>query len=112
MRLPLPPCRREVAMTVCFAILLPTLGGCEHDPAKTVNLQITGVSDEATRDEIQETLEGMTDGSSHFMTTTWSGETMRVKLSPVTDVEAFTRKINFGEVVEVDDRTVKVQFVD
>jgi len=33
-----------------------------------------------------------------------------VELFPVSDVQAFSKKIDFGRVVEVKDRTVKVEF--
>jgi hypothetical protein len=37
------------------------------------------------------------------------GGVLTVELSPVKDVEAFARKIDFGKVTEVKDRTVTVQ---
>ena len=105
---------RFLSLAALAAVLL-TQSGCnisfEQDPAETVTVQITGVDDASDRDDIQETLKGMTDGSSHMMTTSSSGDTMTVSLSPVKDVEAFSKKINFGKVTEVDDRTIKVEFV-
>ena len=105
---------RCAALPVLAAVLL-TQSGCnfsfEHDPAKTVTVEITGINDDDDRDEIGETLKGMTDGSSHLMTFFSSGDKMTVELSPVGDVKAFSRKINFGEVTEVDGRTIKVEFV-
>jgi hypothetical protein len=109
------PIRRRDFMPAIVAAIVLCLAGCgisfEHDPAKTVTVVITGISADADREEVGETLKGMTDGSSHLMTSSSSGTTMTVKLSPVSDVEAFSRKINFGEVTEVDERTVKVDFV-
>ena len=106
---------RCATMPVLVASLL-TLSSCnisfEQDPAKTVTVEITGIHDDDDRDEIQETLKGMTEGSSHMMTTSSSGDKMTVKLSPVGEVKAFSRKINFGEVTEVDGRTIKVTFVE
>ena len=105
---------RRVALSALTAVLL-TQSSCsfnfEHDPAETVTVEITGVNDEDDRDEIRETLKGMTDGSSHLMTSSSSGKKMTVRLSPVKDVQAFSRKINFGEVTQVDGRTVRVEFV-
>ena len=107
-------CFRGVALAVVAAILL-TQSSCnlsfEQDPAETVTVEITGVNDEEVRDEIRETLQGMAEVSSHVMTSSSSGDKMTVKLSPVGDVKAFSRKINFGEVTEVDGRTIKVEFV-
>ncbi len=109
-----PRCFRCAVLSVLTAILL-TQSSCnisfDQDPAKTVTVEITGVNDDDDRDEIGETLKGMAEGSSHMMTSSWSGDKMTVKLSPVGDVKAFSRKINFGEVTEVDGRTIKVEFV-
>ncbi len=110
----LPIRGRDFTPAIVAAIVF-SLAGCgisfEHDSAKTVTVVITGISTAADREEVGETLQGMTDGSSHLMTSSSSGSTMTIKLSPVTDVEAFSRKINFGDVTEVKDRTVKVTFV-
>lgn len=102
------------ALALVAAVLLG-ITGCdisfEHDPAETVTVEISGIDSKRDRESVQETLQGMTDGSSHFITSTSSGGEMTVKLSPVRDVEAFSRKINFGEVTEVEGRTVKVEYV-
>jgi hypothetical protein len=99
---------------VLLAVLLPQ-SGCnlsfEQDPATTVTVEITGVDNDSDRENIQETLKEMTDGSSHMMTSSSFGDTMTVSLSPVEDAEAFSKKINFGKVTEVDGRTIKVEFV-
>ena len=105
---------RYAALPILAAVLL-TLSSCnisfEQDPAKTVTVEITGVNDDVDGDEIRETLKGMAEGSSHMMTSSSSGDKLTVKLSPVGDVEAFSQKINFGKVTEVDGRTIKVDFV-
>ena len=110
-----PPQPLRGTMLPILAVGLLMLSSCsfsfEVDPATTVMVEITGVNDEEDRDDIRETLIGMTDGSSHMMTSSASGEKMTVELSPVEDIDAFSRKINFGEVIEVDGRTVKVEFV-
>ena len=101
-------------LPIAIAILL-IHSGCnlkfEHDPEKTVTIEITGSMTDDERDQIGEILKGMTDGTSHMLTSSWAGEKATIKLSPVFDVEAFSRKINFGKVTEVDGRTVKVEFV-
>ena len=50
------------------------------------------------------------DGNGHMITTTYSGKTMNITLSPVSDVDAFSKKIDFGEVTETDGRSLKVDF--
>ena len=108
--------RFRCAALPVLAIVLLAQSSCtfsfKQDPAKTVTVEITGVNDASARDEIQETLKGMADGSSHVMATSWSGDKMTVNLSPVRDVKAMSRKINFGEVTDVDGRTIKVEFVE
>ena len=84
-------CTRAIPPAIIAALLF-LLGGCnisfEQDPAETVTVEISGISAEADRDEIKETLSGMTDGSGHMITSVWSGDTMTVNLSPVADVWA------------------------
>ena len=102
----------------CLLLLAVVIsGGCninfEQDPAETVTVEISGISDEADRESVQETLTGMTDGSNHFYTSSYSGDQMSISISPVSDVEAFAKKINFGNVTNVDvaSRTVTVEFI-
>ena len=98
-----------------FATLLVASAGCnmkfERDPNKTVTVEIVDIGDDDDVDEVQEILKGMTDGSSHLMSSSRSGDQITIRLSPVRDVEKFSRNIKFGKVTEVDGRTVKVQFI-
>ena len=80
----------------------------QSNPATTVTLEITGSLDEDDREDLQEKLKEMTDGNSHSMSTFSSGDKMTINLSPVSDVEAFVQKLDFGEVTEVDGRTIKI----
>jgi hypothetical protein len=94
-----------------LAILVLAVSGCgKSDPATTVTIEITGISDEADRDAVSEKLPEWTDGSGHSMTSSWSNDKMTINLSPVSDVQAFSEQIDFGKVTQVEDRTVKVQF--
>lgn len=106
-------CVNPVSILLLFGILLSA--GCsfsfEQDPEETVTVEVSGVTNDDDRDEVSETLKGMTDGSSHILHSSWSGNTVTYSLSPVKDVDAFSKKINFGKVTEVKDRTVKVDFV-
>ena len=102
----------------CLLILACLVSaGCnfslEQDPAETVTVEISGISDDADREEVQETLQGMTDGGNYFYTSSYSGDQMSISISPVKDVESFAKKINFGNVTNVDaaSRTVTVEFV-
>ena len=91
---------------------LACLSGCgiSQDPQTTVTIVIAGIDNDDARDEVREVLQGMTDGASHFMTTHSMGDEMTVRLSPVRDVEAFSKKINFGEVTAIEGRTVMVEY--
>lgn len=92
---------------VLGTVLFP---GCGFDPQQTVTIEISGVADADAREQIQEKLKGLTDSSGHSMSTSTSGDTMTVKLAPVSDVEAFAEKIDFGKVTDTDvpGRVVKV----
>ena len=102
----------KVAIALFGGLVLGTalFPGCGFDPEQTVTIEISGVADAAAREQIQEKLKGMTDSSGHSMSTSTSGDTMTVKLAPVSDVEAFAQKIDFGKVTDTDvaGRVVKV----
>jgi len=94
-----------------LAIVMLSTAGCSHDPAKTVTIEISGMPDnEQAEDAVDDQLQGLTDGSSHLMTSTQVGDVKTIRLSPVTDVQAFADKIQFGQVTEVKNRTVKVTY--
>ncbi len=80
-------------------------------PENTVTIKIMGIADDATKDAIKDKLKTMTDGG-HSMSLMKMGGVLTVELSPVKDVEAFARKIDFGTVTEVKDRTVTVQVAE
>lgn len=92
-----------------FVLTTILFSGCGYGPEKTVTVEISGVA-AAAKDQIQEKLKTMTDSSGHSMSTSSSGDTMTVKLAPVSDVEAFAKKIDFGKVTDtnVTGRVVKV----
>jgi hypothetical protein len=94
------------------ALLSVSAAGCsfKHDPATMVTIEITGVSAEADRERIKESVKKWTDGNSHMMTTTHVNDKLSIDLSPVTDVDAFSKKIDFGDVTKVDGRKITVTF--
>jgi len=100
---------------VCL-LLIPALlflPGCNpfsHDPEKTVIIEISPITRNSDREEIAEILSGMTDGSGHTMTIRTNGDKMTVRLSPVRDIEAFARRINFGRVERIEDRTITIHY--
>ena len=107
--------RCRYVMVLLVAVMLLGLAGCnlsfEHDPEKTVTVEISGISEESDRDRVREELEKITQGAMHMMTSSSSEDEMTVQVSPVTDVKKFVQGINFGKVTDVKDRTIKVQFI-
>lgn len=107
--------RCRYVMMLLVAVMLLGLAGCnlsfEHDPEKTVTVEISGISEESDRDRVREELEKITQGAMHMMTSSSSEGEMTVQVSPVTDVKKFVQGINFGKVTDVKDRTIKVQFI-
>jgi hypothetical protein len=107
--------RCRYVMVLLVAVMLLGLAGCnlsfEHDPEKTVTVEISGISEDSDRDRVEENLTNITQGAMHTMTASYSGGEMTVQVSPVTDVEKFVQGINFGKVTEVKDRTIRVQFI-
>ena len=78
-------------------------------PENSVTIKIMGIADDATQDAITDKLKTMTDGGGHSMSSMKMGGVLTVELSPVKDVEAFARKIDFGKVTGVEGKTVTVQ---
>jgi len=104
--------RKLSCILIILAILL--LPGCnpfKHDPEETVTIEISSISKSTEREEVLEILRGMTDTAGHRMSIRSDGDKMTIILSPVSDVQAFARRINFGHVVKIDDRTVKIEYV-
>lgn len=91
------------------------VAGCDlslnHDPATSVTIVVSGIDSDESRQAVKSTLEDMTDGSGHMMSTKVIGSTMTTTLSPVTDVDSFVKKINFGTVKHVDGRNIEVDYV-
>jgi hypothetical protein len=108
-----PIFRTRTQTIVCAVAALFTAAiGCnfKHDPAKMVTIEVTGATTDADRRRIQDAVKKWVDGSSHMMTTMHSGQSFSIDLSPVTDVDAFAKKIDFGEVTKVDGRKISVTF--
>jgi hypothetical protein len=104
--------RLLLSTILCLMFTLAT--GCgAFDSAKTVEVEISGVDGNPAREEILEVLSTMydKDAGSKRMHSSSSHDVLKVKMSPVSDVQAFSRRINFGTVEQVADRTVKVRYV-
>ena len=105
--------RRKAIKAAAGVLLMVVLYGCslEQDPKLTVTVEITGISDKADYERVKESLKGMVDKSIYHPTqSTWSGNTMTVQLYPVSNVQALSKRIDFGKVTEIQGQTVKVEF--
>lgn len=103
---------RFTLRTAVVVVLATFFTGCAHDPEKMVTIEIVGIDSKEDRESVTETLKKVTDGPWHYITSTSSGDTMTIRVSPVRDVDAYLEKIDFGKVTEVKGRTVKVEFVE
>jgi hypothetical protein len=83
------------------------------DAAKTVTVEVSNLENDKESDEVLETLKTMYDKDAKYKRTNvrFDGKKLTVDMAPVTDVEAFSRRINFGTVTQVSGRTVKVAYL-
>lgn len=101
-----------LAPVVCL-LLIGALGACvQSDPNESITVEISNVPDSAASEEILDTLKTMHDKDARYTRTrsSFNRGVLTVTLAPVVDVEAFTRRINFGTVTEISGRTVKVSY--
>ena len=103
-----------VSGLVLVSLTLVGLAGCDlsfnRDPATSVTVVVSGIESEESRQAVKSTLEDMTDGSGHMMSTSIRGSTMTTTVSPVSDVDSFLKKIDFGTVTNVDGRNIDVTY--
>lgn len=83
--------------------------GCGLEMGPSVQLEIDGPLSDDARHELVEKLKGMTDGSSHSIQWSASGDHLSITLGPVSDAQALADKIDFGTVVKVDGRTIQIR---
>ena len=90
------------------------VAGCDlslnHDPATSVTIVVSGIDTEEARQAVKSTLEDLTDGSGHMMSTRVTGSTMTTTVSPVSDIDSFVKKIDFGTIKKVDGRNIEVDY--
>ena len=103
---------RKGAKALIGVLLVVGACGCglESDPKLTVTVVITGVPDKAESERIEKSLRSLVGGPVRYTTSSWTGDTLTMELSPVIDVRQFSGKIDFGKVTETQGNTVKVQF--
>ncbi|MHC4659688.1 MAG: C10 family peptidase [Planctomycetota bacterium] len=84
-----------------------------NDTGQEVKLVIVGVTGDA-EDAIKEKLKEITDGGGYSLSSSRLNDRMTVHLSPVKDVEAFAKKIDFGKVTDTNlqGRTIWVELTE
>lgn len=99
-------------LVACLLLLCAVPGCVKFEPDKTVLIEVTNL-EEADRTEVTEILKTMydEDAGAKRSEARYDGHVLTVKMYPVSDIEAFSRRINFGTVTEVSGRTVKVRYV-
>jgi hypothetical protein len=98
---------------------LATIVGCgfslQPDPAKTVDIMVSGIEGSEAREAVQEKMKDLRDSlglsTSTSLSSISSGDTMTVSISLVTNVDVYAEKIDFGTVTNVEGRTIKVDSV-
>jgi len=79
------------------------------DPEYTVRLIIIGVTDTAAEDAIKEKLKQLTGGGQFYLGWSKMQSTITADVAPVSDVQAFVRKIDFGTVTGIRGRRIEVK---
>jgi hypothetical protein len=85
----------------------------EFDPNRSVTVVIAGLASDAEQHEVIEILETMYDKNGGYKRykARFDNKLLTIQMAPVADVDAFSRRINFGTVTEVTGRTIKVTYV-
>ena len=96
-------------LLACFVFVCSLPGCVKFEPDKTVLIEVTDLIKKAERDEVLEILKTMydKDAGAKRSESRYSEGLLTVKMYPVSDVEAFSRRINFGTVTEVSGDAVE-----
>jgi len=103
---------RTIIKTLVAVLLVAGACGCsmENDPKLTVTVVVTGIPSKAESEQIEKTLKAVVSGPVRYTSSSWTGDTLTIQLSPVRNVQEFSSKIKFGNVTETQGNTVKVAF--
>ncbi len=103
---------RKIFKAFVAVLLAAGVCGCSpgNDPKLTVTVVVTGIPDKAESERIEKLLKEMVGGSVRYTESIWTGETLTMQLSPIIDVQEFSRNIKFGKVTGSQGNTLKVEF--
>ncbi len=83
--------------------------GPPNPPADSVILHISGIADESTREAVSDKLEALaSNAQNHIFTSSSRGDRMTVFMMPVADVQTLAQKLDLGEVISVNGRTITI----
>ena len=102
--------RHTLLLSSLAALVLLNISACVRlDPTNSVTVEVINVTSGKSADEILRSLKGTLDPDGYSrVRSSYKGTTLTVDLEPVKDVEDFSKRITFGRVVSVKDRTVKI----
>ena len=97
---------------IAIILLGAAVCGCslESDPKLTVTVIVTGIPSREESERIEKSLKDLVKGSIRRTSSTWTGDTLTIDLSPVPSAQELSRQINFGTVIETQGNTIKIAF--
>jgi hypothetical protein len=112
--------RHSTHLLGLLAALVVIFTGCkihQNDPSKSLSIEVSGIPDPKLCDQVlkqvdeaQKQSKKWSDGKSNAKNWSGAGQQMTIEVTPVSDVDAFVKQINFGDVTSVEGRTVKVAY--
>jgi hypothetical protein len=108
----LHPAYRHIIAWACCLFVCALAGCIKSDPDKNVTVVVVGIESAADQKEVIEILERMYDKERRYkrFKSQFRDNQLTVEMEPVTNVETFARRIDFGTVTEVTGRTIKVTY--
>lgn len=102
----------RVLKVIAIFLLVAAACGCslESDPKLTVTVIVTGIPSREESERIEKSLKDLLKGPVRRTSSTWTGDTLTIDLSPVPSAQELSRKINFGTVTETQGNTIKIAF--
>ncbi len=116
------PFRSLVVLSLVLVVISTLAVGCSQSgpprppekpfPPETVTLLITGVDTAEGRRSLNKELGQITDTPGNFRTKmNWAtGQPLTVLLTPVSDPEAFAKRVDFGTVDKIEGKTIHITY--
>jgi hypothetical protein len=106
--------RTAVIAAVLLALACPAAYGEErgtqvYGPRQIVTIEIMGVADEIQRDEITRRIPELMDPGEYVTRFYTDPGLLTARVAPISDVNAFASRIDFGKVTRINGRTIIVK---